>query len=260
MDSSQSTTTTGLPVGKPDLTRVSQQPDATHACIRPSTRYVLAPADLHPCCTPSHQLPRAASAHPCGPWSSTCRRRQQTGAVGPTVQSLPAHPSVSYYNYSTVRIQAQTNPTQSQITPPRTAASPAAPAIYNNNSNSTRSPTRSLARLLACGNPRIHQRTQHACRSCRAGNADRFCFYLLYKYCFLLARSHGLPGLHLRPVPVPNNAPRLLPRHPSLAHLQLQNGPRRPFPRPTCLLLAVQRTSITRLAPDRACSTPSPGL
>lgn len=229
MDSSQSTTTTGLPVGKPDLTGVSQQPDATHARIRPSTRYVLAPADLHPCCTPSHQLPRAASAHPCGPWSSTCRRRQQTGAVGPTVQSLPAHPSISYYNCSTVRIQAQTNPTQGQITPPRTTAFPAAPAIYNNNSNSTRSPTRSLAATRASTNAR-----NTPAEAAEQGNADRFCFYLLYRYRFLLARSHGLPGLHLPPVPVPNNASRLLPRHPSLAHLQLQNGPRRPFPRPTC--------------------------
>ena len=110
-------------VGKPDLTTVSQQPDATHACIHPSTRYVLAPADQHPCCTPSHQLPRKQPLRDPGvlghrhlPSTSADRRSWPSTTTAHTY--IQHHASI----HTDPRSSFKPNPEQSANSTPRTPA------------------------------------------------------------------------------------------------------------------------------------------
>lgn len=200
-----------------------------------------------------HAQPSATTSCLClcvqswGPWSSTSRRRQQTGAVGPShTATLPPRTLRTYiHTYRSRSREFKPNPANSERAEPtpddRQHSLSCSPGNIINNTQAAHAarPARLLACSLVCthaSTPTSHS-TQHACRSCRTKHADRFCFYLLYKYCFPCLLAHSLAGLHLHPVPVPDTTPHhnlFVPTSPVSGHLQLQNGPRLPTfsPRP----------------------------
>jgi hypothetical protein len=181
-----------------------------------------------------------------GPWSSTTRRRQQTGAVGPPTLLQHIHAYIQIRD--PVSLSLKPNPETKTHTPDDNVF--CAPGNIIIIPTSPRSLTRSLARWLAPTHPPTHATRLPKLPS---DNADRFCFYLLHKYplpaCLLTAWLACICILdqYQTPCHTCTHVTRLW----STADTK---RPQTPSSSPDLLLLlllllAVQRTSITRLAP-----------
>lgn len=213
-----------------------------------------------------HAQPSATTSSFClcvqswGPWSSTSHRRQQTGAVGPSHATTLHHvPCVHTYTRTDPDPENSnpTQPTQSKTRPGRQrfSLSPALPGniIIIPKQHTQPDPLAcSLVRWFAPTHPHPH----HTARNTPAEAAEQntpigsvfiYCTSTVFPACSLTAWLACICIPYLYQTTTPHHD--RFPRHPSLATCSYKTAPEFPFSRPNLLLLAAQRTSITRLAP-----------
>lgn len=160
-----------------------------------------------------------------GPWSSTSHRRQQTGAVGPPTLLQHIHTKIHTKIHPDPRSSLRKPNPESTIHTPDDNVS-CAPGNIIIIIPSPRSLTRSLARWLEPTHPPTHATRLPKLPS---DDADRFCFYLLYKYPFPACSLTAWLACICVPTSTKHRATPA-PTSPVFGQLHLQNGPRRPFP------------------------------
>lgn len=217
-----------------------------------------------------HAQPSATTSSLClcvqswGPWSSTSRRRQQTGAVGPSyTATLPPRTLRTYiHTYRSRSREFKPNPANSERAEPTPddrqhslSCSPGNIILIPKQHTQPDPLACSLVRWFAPTHPHPH----HTARNTPAEAAEQntpigsvfiYCTSTVFPACSLTAwlACICIPYLYQTPHRTTTCS---FPRLPSLDTCSYKTAPDFPLSRPDLLLLAVQRTrtSITRLAP-----------